>query len=129
MVRSTTSKQKPVTREILNKELSGLENRFEAKIDSAVQSMKQYTDSRWKQVDAKFDAKFDAVDHRFTRMEGLMQNSFGALGKKIDNLGMKLSISVKGLVEMTERNAGGMAGVETRLDNHELRITTLEAKA
>lgn len=147
MVKSTTSKQKPVSREILVKELSALEKRLDAKSDSAVRSMKEYTDSRWKQLDAKsdsavqsmkeytdsrwkqLDAKFGAIDRRFTKMEGLLQNSIGALGKKIDNLGMNLDISVKGLVEMIERNAGEMAGVETRLDNHERRLKLVEARS
>ena len=106
MVKSTTSKQKPVSREILVKELSALENRFDAKIDSAVQSMKEYADSRWKQHDAGFGAWFDAIDHRFTKMEGYFEQ----------------------LVGMISRQNKKMDKFLGRLDNHGHRITRLEEK-
>ena len=112
-----------VTKEILKKELSkwekrlntkieggdqrldakidGVEERLDAKIDakvdSAVQSMKDYTDSRFNQLDTKLNQRFDKVEHYFEELTGM----FVQQNKKIDT-------SLK------------------QLKNHEQRITKLE---
>jgi len=119
-----------VTKEILKKELSkwekrlntkieggdqrldakidGVEERLDAKIDakvdSAVQSTKDYTNSRFTQLDTKVDGlaqkmetRFDKFDHYFEELVGMV----GQQNKKIDT------------------------SLE-RLENHEERITKLE---
>ena len=118
-----------VTKEILKKELSkwegrltgkiesldtkidGVEQRLDtkidAKVDSAVQSMKDYTDSRFTQLD--------------TRIDGLEQTIYG--------FGRKLDTAVNGIVQMLERSFGTQVKVNERMEDHEQRITKLEEQS
>jgi len=118
-----------VTKEILKKELSkwegrltgkiesldtkidGVEQRLDtkidAKVDSAVQSMKDYTDSRFTQLD--------------TRIDGLEQTIHG--------FGRKLDTAVNGIVQMLERSFGTQVKVNERMEDHEQRITKLEEQS
>jgi len=85
----------------LDAKIDGVEQRLDAKIDakvdSAVQSMKDYTDSRFNQLDTKLNQRFDKVEHYFEELTGM----FVQQNKKIDT-------SLK------------------QLKNHEQRITKLE---
>jgi len=81
-----------------------LDAKIDAKVDSAVQSMKDYTDSRFTQLDTKIDGlaqnmetRFDKFEHYFEELTGM----FVKQNKKIDS-------SLK------------------QLKNHEHRITKLE---
>jgi len=112
MKKKKTMAPEYVTREILKEEIFASEQRLEAKIDAkidakvdtAVQSMKDYTDSRFTQLDTKVDGlaqkmetRFDKFEHYFEELTGM----FVQQNKKIDT-------SLK------------------QLKNHEQRITKLE---
>jgi len=111
-----------VTKEILKKELSKSEKRFDAKIDASTQSMKDYTDSRFTHLDAKIDASTQAMkdytDSRTTQVQASIQK-----------LGEKLDTAVKGIVQMLERSFGSHAKVDERMEDHELRIKKLEEQS
>ena len=109
------AQQQYVTKEVLRKELSVTERRLDSKIDAAVQSMKEYTDSRFTHL----DTKIDGVEHR-------LDGKINALQRSIHLLGDKLDTSVKGIVQLIERSIGKYSEVDQRLDNHERRITALE---
>jgi len=92
----------------LDAKIDGVEQRLDAKIDakvdSAVQSMKDYTDSRFTQLDTKIDGlaqnmetRFDKFEHYFEELTGM----FVKQNKKIDSF-------------------------LNQLKNHEHRITKLE---
>jgi len=129
MRKKNTTEPQYVTKEILKKELSkwerrltgkiesldtkidGVEQRLDtkidAKVDSAVQSMKDYTDSRFTQLD--------------TRIDGLEQTIYG--------FGRKLDTAVNGIVQMLERSFGTQVKVNERMEDHEQRITKLEEQS
>jgi len=107
MVKSTTSKQKPVSREILVRELSALEKRFDSKMDSNAQSFKEYVDSRIAPLRGDMQKQGDKMDRYFN---GIVKMIEGVIGK------------VAGNGEQLESHEG-------RLENHERRLTALEAKA
>ena len=95
----------------LDAKIDGVEQRLDAKIDakvdSAVQSMKDYTDSRFTQLD--------------TRIDGLEQTIHG--------FGRKLDTAVNGIVQMLERSFGTQVKVNERMEDHEQRITKLEEQS
>jgi len=95
----------------LDAKIDGVEQRLDAKIDakvdSAVQSMKDYTDSRFTQLD--------------TRIDGLEQTIYG--------FGRKLDTAVNGIVQMLERSFGTQVKVNERMEDHEQRITKLEEQS
>ncbi|MBI5476141.1 MAG: hypothetical protein HY964_05320 [Ignavibacteriales bacterium] len=82
----------------LDIKIDSVEKRLDAKIDFSTQSMKDYTNS-----------KFNQMQHNF------------------DKLNNKLDVAVKGIVEMLERSIGYQSKNEMRLDDHENRITLLES--
>jgi hypothetical protein len=106
---------KYVTKEVLKKELSVVEKRLDAKIDSkvdaAVQSMKEYTDSRFTQL----NTKIDGVERR--------------LDSKIDGVEKRLDATMTKYFElMMQTLMNGQKETKRILNNHERRITALEAK-
>ncbi|MCK9426226.1 MAG: hypothetical protein M0Q21_09325 [Ignavibacteriaceae bacterium] len=145
MKKKNTTEPQYVTKEILKKEISKSENRLNAridgveqrldakidgveqrldakidtKVDSAVQSMKNYTDSRFTKLDAKIDTATqsmkDYTDSRTTQVQ-----------TSIQKLSEKLDTAVTGIVQMLERSIGAQEKVNERMDNHEERITKLE---
>ena len=74
-----------------------LDAKIDAKVDSAVQSMKDYTDSRFTQLETYMTQRFDKFEHYFEELTGM----FVKQNKKIDTF-LK------------------------QLNNHEHRITKLE---
>ena len=110
MTKKSSLKVEMITRDILVEELSAserrtedklatLEHRVDAKVDSAVQSMKDYTDSRFNQLDTKLTGRFDKMDQRFDKLERYFEQ----------------------LVGMFNENG-------KKLNDHESRIRTLEAR-
>jgi len=89
---------------VLDARMYALEQRLASNIDSAVESMKEFTNSRFSQVIVRMDAGFVQVDTRF------------------DDAEKSLKTKVEGLVEMIERRAGESA-------SHDRRITALESRA
>jgi flagellar capping protein FliD len=113
MKKKNTTEPQYVTKEILKKEISKSENRLntridgveqrldakidgveqrldakiDAKVDSAVQSMKDYTDSRFTQLDTKVDGLAQKMETRFEKFERYFEQLMGMFvqqNKKID---------------------------------------------
>ncbi len=103
-----------VSREVLTKELSGLEKRLDTKIEVTAQSLKEYIDSRTQQTQTSMQQ---------------MQTGIEQLQTSVQQLGEKLDHRVDGLVEMIERGFGKQAETDARLNNHKRRIDALEQKA
>ena len=123
-----TEKPQPITRPILRKELSKLDAKIEGvhkeldakidnRVDSAVVSMKDYADSRFNQLSRKMDEVFERMDEGFRKTD----EWFAFLANKLDQ-------SVKGIVDIIERQAAETIAVTKRVDNHEERIVVLEEK-
>lgn len=115
---------KPVSKEVLTKELSilggelhakidSVEKRLDTKIEDTSQSLKEYVDSRISQVRGDVQGVKDDVQQVQT---GLQQ-----LSEKLDR-------KVEGIVQLIEGSTGRQVEMEERLGNHERRITTLEQK-
>lgn len=104
----------------LDAKIDAVEKRLDAKIDAAVQSMKDYTDSRFNQLELRMDnleARMDKLEARMDRMEG-----------KLDRVIEKLDSSVRGLVDLIERSIGNQLELRQQLENHEKRIVKLEER-
>jgi division protein CdvB (Snf7/Vps24/ESCRT-III family) len=84
----------------LDAKIDGVEKRLESKIDITFQLAKDYTDSRFTQLD-----------------------------QKMDKMLKKLDVSVKGIVEMIERTTGNLPALKQQVDDHEQRIVKLEERA
>ena len=114
--------QQYVTRSILKRELSAVERRLDVKIDSkidtAVQTMKEYTDSRFTQLDTKFGRRFDAVDLRFEAID----QRFEAVDRRFN----KMDGYFEQLVGMVLQQGKKIDKVLALVQNHERRITALE---
>ncbi|MBI1803705.1 MAG: hypothetical protein HY033_13515 [Ignavibacteriae bacterium] len=119
MAKRTTPQTQVLTLDILRVELGGLKKdleekidgvekrldaKIEVKIDDATQSFKEYVDSHMKRI----DMRFERVDRRFDKIE------------------KQAKTNRDGLVDMIQRQAGEY---RKRIDNHEQRITTLEARS
>jgi len=111
MTKEISRSQKAITRDVLVKELSAFERRFESRLDSRLEiqteTLKFYVDRRFSQL----DRKIDIVD------------------KKVDKLDKKLEMRTVGLVELIERGFGKIGFVTNRVDDHEKRITMLESRS
>ena len=136
MVKSTTSKQNPLSREILVKELSALEKRIDTRFDASekrldtkidskmdimVEAMKAHIDSRFVTVDKRFDEvdqRFATVDKRFAEV-GL---HFENVDKRFDRIEKKLDVSVKGLVQLIETRVVEDIALQGRVRKLEARI-------
>jgi predicted nucleic acid-binding Zn-ribbon protein len=107
--------------ERLNERFIGLENRFDAKIESATQSFKEYTDARFSQL----NYRFDGVDSRLDKVETRLDNVEQRLGKvetRLDrvelglgNVETKLDINTKGLVKFIETRVGEIIDLDRRV--------------
>jgi len=95
----------------LDAKIDGVEQRLDAKVDTAVQSMKDYTDSRFTQLE--------------TRIDGLEQTMVG-FGQKLDVQGNKMDRYFDGIVKLVEGLTGRITFDEEHLENHEQRIKKLE---
>lgn len=96
-----------VTKDILKEEISASEKRLTATLDSKIEStsrsLKDYTDSRFTQLDGKIadvDIKVKGLDAKLTKYFELMMQTITSANKELQKI----------------------------LFNHEERITALEAK-
>lgn len=123
MVKTKPKRQAVLTQAFLVKQLSALERRIEhqflnfqselekrldQRFEMQADSFKSYLDGRFALVNQRLDGHDDRFDRLETRMGGLER---------------KLSVNTDGLVDMIQRLYGRS---ESRLDNHERRITALE---
>lgn len=102
-----------VTKEVLKKELTAVEKRLDAKIDSTAQSFKEYVDSKLVPVNTKLnslDTKLNSLDAKFTARFGKMERYF------------------EELVGMFVRRDKKIDRALDRIENHDQRITVLESK-
>ena len=148
MPKQKNSESLYVTKEILKKEFSKSEKRFDAKIgavekrldakiDASTQSMKDYTDNRFTQLDTKIDAvekRLDAkieskIDASTQAMKDYTDSRTAQVQASIKKLGEKLDTAVKGIVQMLERSFGSQAKVDEHLEDHEQRIKKLEEQS
>ena len=97
----------------IDMKINGLDQKFDSKIDSAALSFKEYTDSRFSQLKIQMAEGFEKVDKRFEQVD----KRFEQIDKRFDRLEKKLKTNTEGLVEMIQRMAGG----------HAERIANLEA--
>ncbi|MGA9406749.1 MAG: hypothetical protein WBW71_06410 [Bacteroidota bacterium] len=95
-----TAVPKYVTRENLREEIATSELRLEAKIETTAQSLKDYTDSRFTQLDTRLGGVERSLDAKLTKYFELMMQAF------------------------TE----GHKGIYKILSSHEERISILEGK-
>ncbi len=95
-----------VTREILKEEISVSERRLDSKIENTSQSLRDYTDSRFTQLDAKIDG----------------------VEKSVKEQGKKMDVYFHGIVKMVESVVGKVSIADGRLKDHEKRITVLEGR-
>ncbi|MBI1803704.1 MAG: hypothetical protein HY033_13510 [Ignavibacteriae bacterium] len=121
MAKKTTAKHEILTHDLLVRELVVLEQRLDAKIDSATQSFKEYVDSRWTQLDTKFTPRLDTMDSRFDTMDSRFD--------KMDSRFEKMDRHFEELVGMFVQQGKKIDASFATLNNHEQRITTLEARS
>ena len=85
-----------------------------------------------KQIDARFvqvDQRFEQVDKRFEQVDKRFDEVKSALGTQIDAIGDKVQHAIERLDDVLKKdvsNSAAHARMDTRLDNHELRILALE---
>ena len=110
----------------LDAKIEGVEQRLDAKIDakvdSAVQSMKDYTDRRFTHLDAKIDSSTQSMKDYTDSRTAQVQASIQKLSDKLDS-------AVTGIVQMLERSFGEQVKVNERMEDHEQRITKLEEQS
>ena len=111
MTKKKTTPPEYVTREILKEEINHLDAKIDSKVDAATQSMKEYTDSRFTQLDTKIDGLEQKMETRFEKME-----------TRFD----KFERYFEQLVGMVVGQTKKIDSVLERVENHEQRITKLE---
>ena len=99
-----------------------LDAKIDAKVDSAVQSMKNYTDRRFTHLDAKIDSSTQSMKDYTDSRTAQVQASIQKLSDKLDS-------AVTGIVQMLERSFGEQVKVNERMEDHEQRITKLEEQS
>src|SRR6267143_4688000 len=114
MTKEISRSQKAITRDVLVKELSAFERRFESRLDSRLEiqteTLKLYVDRRFSQLDRKIE-----------NVQTVLDKKFDTLDRKVDGLDKKLDMRTAGLVELIERGFGKLGVVTTRVDDHEKR--------
>ncbi len=154
MVKSTTSKQKTLSREILVKELTAFEKRLDSRFDSKIESVEKRFDSKIESVEKRFGSKIDSVEKRLgskidsveKRLEAKMDYTAQSFKEYVDSRiaplradmqkqGDKMDRYFNGIVKMVESVIGKVAGNgeqleghEERLENHERRLKVVEAR-
>ncbi|MGZ8710890.1 MAG: hypothetical protein ACXW28_11770 [Thermoanaerobaculia bacterium] len=84
-------------------------------------------DKRFEQVDKRFeqvDKRFEQVDKRFDELKS-------ELGTRIEAVDAKVDLVVEGFGNLLKKDAANSASharIESRLDNHDLRLTALEGE-
>ena len=84
----------------VDKKIDGVEKRLDAKIDTTMQSLKEYTDGRFNRLDTKIDGVEKRLDSKMTKYFELMMQAL----------------------------TDGNKGMHQILSNHEGRITVLEGR-
>ena len=137
MKKKNNTEPQYVTKEILKKELTKSENRLNARIDGVEQRLDAKIDGVEQRLDAKIDAKVDSAvqsmkdytDSRFTqvetRIDGLQQTMVG-FTQKLDEQGNKMDRYFNGIVKLVEGLTGRITFDEEHLEDHEQRIKKLE---
>ena len=102
-----------VTREILKEEISASEKRLDAKIvgldskiETTVQSLKEYFDVRFTRLDAKIDS----------------------IERTVIEQGKKMDVYFQRIVKLVEGVTGKVAMAADQIDDHEVRITALKGR-
>ena len=119
--------------ESLDTKIDGVEQRLDTKINSVEQRLDAKIDSVEQRLDAKIDTK---VDSAIQSMKDYADSHFTQLDTRIDGLeqtihgfGRKLDTAVNGIVQMLERSFGTQVKVHERMEDHEQRITKLEEQS
>ena len=97
----------------LNRELTALESRLDAKIDSVGQSFKEYVDSCLGPIHGDIKG---------------IHGDINAIRVAMKEQGSKMDRYYNGIVKMVEGLIGTGSDHKDRLQNHEDRLTILEAK-
>ena len=137
MKKKNTTEPQYVTKEILKKEISKSENRLNTRIDGVEKRLDAKIGGVEQHLDAKIDAKVDSAvqsmkdytDSRFTlletRIDGFEQTMVG-FGQKLDEQGNKMDRYFNGIVKLVEGLTGRITFDEEHLEDHEQRIKKLE---
>ncbi|MBI1803703.1 MAG: hypothetical protein HY033_13505 [Ignavibacteriae bacterium] len=121
MVQRKQKKPSVVTQHFVKQELNALEIRLNNRLDFKEQSFKEYVVSRLSPVTDRLKNLESTTNDLTTGIQDV-RGDIAALGDKLD-------MSAKGIVQMVERLIGMHSRIEEKVDNHEQRITTLEARA
>jgi len=108
-----------------------------AKLDvfsTTVDKRFEQVDKRFEQVDKRFeqvDKRFEQVDKRFEQVDKRFDELKSELGTRIEAVDAKVDLVVEGFGNLLKKDAANSASharIETRLDNHDLRLTALEGE-
>jgi archaellum component FlaC len=105
----------------IDKRFDGIDQRFD-RIDQRFDGV----DKRFDGIDQRFDGvdkRFDGIDQRFDEVKAELKTQIEAVDAKV---GLVLE-KVDDLIARDVRHSAVHAGFELQLENHDLRLTALEA--